>query len=421
MRSSGMSVCGSSSIRQVAVVGAGPYGLAVAAHLQRAGIDTQVIGQPMQYWHEMPRGMLLRSPWRASTIASPGGTLSLASYEAECGPVRRPIPLEDFVAYGQWYQQRAVPDVDTRTVQQIARDGDGFTLRFREGGAFRASRVVIATGLRSFERRLPELARLPGHAVSHSADLRDPAELCGRRVLVVGAGQSAIESAALLREAGAVVHVVVREPRVRWLVRSGWLHKGPLPRLLYAPTDVGPAGLSWLAAAPALVRRMPARRREAFEQRCVRPAAAAWLKPRMRDVRLLTGRRIVYAAATGATVTVRLDDASELVVDHVLQGTGFALDVRAHPALHPQLADAIAERDGYPILGAGFESSVPGLHFVGAMSAMSFGPVMRFVSGTWTTAPGLTRHIAAAARSAAVARAPAPQPRVISDGRTPGS
>jgi lysine/ornithine N-monooxygenase len=395
----------------VAVVGAGPYGLAVAAHLRAHETDIRVFGEPMAAWAEMPRGMLLRSPFHASTISDPDGSLTLTAYEAALGrTLDRPIPVEDFIAYGRWFCDQAVPDLDRRRVTRVDRRSDAFVLTLEDGEELRARRVVVATGLLDAAARMPELAALDGGTVSHTSELRDPASFAGRRVLVVGGGQSATESAALLQEAGATVEVLMRAPAVNWLDRSGRLHRSRLRPLLYPDTDVGPPVLNRIINHPRLFRSFPYDTQCWIAYRSIRPAAAGWLRPRLADVTVTCGRRLETAVPDGDEIVVRLDDGTSRRVDHVMQGTGYRLDVRAHPLLAPGLAARIRARDGYPVLGLGYESSVPGLHFVGALSAVSLGPVMRFVSGTWATGPAVARAIGPAA---AHARRPKPVQEVI--------
>src|SRR4051812_17255752 len=98
----------------VAVIGAGPCGLVVAAHLRDAGVEARVVGQPMAFWRQtMPHGMLLRSEWPGSHIADPRRALTFDRYEAARGTaLSRPLPLADVVDYGLWYQRQAVPDLD---------------------------------------------------------------------------------------------------------------------------------------------------------------------------------------------------------------------------------------------------------------------------------------------------------------------
>jgi len=62
----------------VLVIGAGPYGLSSAAYLRSAGVETRVVGDPMSFWEkQMPKGMFLRSGWKASTIADPRAEVTL--------------------------------------------------------------------------------------------------------------------------------------------------------------------------------------------------------------------------------------------------------------------------------------------------------------------------------------------------------
>lgn len=392
-------------LHDVAVIGVGPYGLASTAHLRARGLDVHAIGRPMDLWERMPVGMLLRSSWEASTISDPDGALTLDAYEAAHGVrVARPIPLEDYLRYARWYQRQAVPDVDTRRVVSLQGTGDGFELGLDDGDALRARRVVIATGPADHARRPAGFAALPAPLVRHSSELCELDEFAGRRTAVVGSGQSAIELAALLHEAGADVEVIARADRIRWLRRSGWLHgrDGVVRRLLYPPTDVGPVGLSHLVAVPDAFRHVPVRLGERIAYRCIRPAASGWLVERTAGVRLTLGRRIASATPAAESLRLALDDGTAREVERLVLATGFDVRADRHPLLGPALRAALCTRGGAPLLAAGFESSVPGLHFVGAFAAASFGPVMRFVSGTPFTGRALARHMATRRRPMAL-------------------
>jgi cation diffusion facilitator CzcD-associated flavoprotein CzcO len=386
----------------VAIIGAGPYGLTAAAHLRARNVETRIFGEPMEFWQRhMPRGMLLRSSPGASNLADPEGRLRLERFRALHRMAHtKPVPLQDFVCYGQWFQQQAVPDVDRRRVGHLAENSRGFRLRLDDGEEFHARRVVVATGISPFAQRPVQFAGLPASLVSHSFDHSDLSRFAGQRIVVVGAGQSALESAALLHEAGAEVEVVARAPatylipdvpRQASLVRAA---RRFLSRLARPPFDImGPRVVSWLIAWPRLFRRSPRALQDFLTARAVRPAGASWLAPRLAAVRITPGRAIAAATPTGSQLRLRLDDGSARLVDHLLLATGYRVDAARYAFLAPSLVRALRTRDGYPELDVGFESSVPGLHFLGTPAAGTFGPLCRFVVGTSYTARALTRYV----------------------------
>jgi FAD-dependent urate hydroxylase len=388
----------STADQDIAIVGAGPYGLSVAAHLRAGGSPVRVFGPVMSFWErQMPKGMLVRSGWSASSMSDPQGRFSLDAYEADQPhPFSRPLPGEELSRYAHWFQERAVPDVDERLVSTVERNGSGFTLTMDDGEHIPASRVVIATGLGGFAHRPEQFSALGEELATHSVDVVEPADYAGQKVAVIGCGQSAVETAALVHEAGAEVELIARDPGIRWLIRGERLRSiDPiLRRLLYAPTDVGPAGVSRLVAMPNLFRRLPRELQDRLAYRSIRPAATGWLLDRTADVTMTFTRQVVQARRDGDGVHLTLDDNSERRVDRVILATGYRIDVAAEPVVGGSLQQGLRLHAGYPILRSGFESSIPGLHFVGAYSAWSFGPIMRFVAGTKFTAYALAKHIA---------------------------
>lgn len=374
------------------IVGAGPYGLSAAAHLRAAGLDTQVFGHVMGFWSDhMPRGMLLRSPWAASNLSNPASSLTLDAFQASEGrQISRPVPLTDFVRYGHWFADRAVGDVDERLVTRIERLASGFSITLEDGSRIETPVAIVATGIAPFARR-QVVPRLPRYLASHSSDHADLGHFSGKRVAVVGSGQSAIESAALLNENGADVDVLARAPELNWLIRSAGLHKH-LP-FLYSPTDVGPAGVSWLIAVPPLFRRIPVPVKRPLASRSIRPAAAAWLQSRVDGIHIRTSVSIMQAQASEGQADLLLSTGERLLVDHVLLATGFQVDIRHYPFLPPELLERVRMRNGIPVLGSGFESSVPGLHFLGAPASDSYGPLLRFVAGAGFASRSLARHL----------------------------
>jgi len=383
------------AVCDVAVIGAGPYGLAATAHLRGAtDLNLRIFGDPMSFWRAMPRGMLLRSAWEASHIAFPSGDLSLEAYlSATNKRFAAPIPLACFVDYGTWVQEQVAPDVDRRRVISMRSEGDGFALSTDDGQTLHAGRVVVAAGIESFARRPAEFDGFSADTVSHTSDWEDLSTFAGRQVVVIGGGQSALESAALLHESGARVEVIARRESLTWL-RGGVIQRrlGRFKPIFYAPTDVGPLGMSRLLAVPEAFSLLPRGMQDRMARRAIRPAGAKWLQQRLVDVPLTTGHSVV-AAQNGDGVHIELDDGTTRRADHVMFGTGYRVDIGRYDFLDPELLAATRQIDGYPVLGRGLESSVPGLHFLGAPAAWSFGPLMRFVSGTWWAGSALRRAV----------------------------
>lgn len=381
---------------EVTILGAGPYGLAAAAALRRDGAEVSVIGHPMSFWERMPAGMLLRSPYVASSIGDPEGPLSLDAYATSVGTrVPRPVPLAQFVEYGRWVQERAAPDLDRRNVACVTPEGEAFRLTFEDGATAVTGRLVVAAGIASFPHIPPVIRNLPSGRVSHASNHRDLTVFAGHRILVIGAGQSALESAALLAESGADVEIAARSPMVRWLGRHPRLRSlGPITSLLYAPAEVGPPLLCRVVEAPNLVRRLPAARRLQLDKRSIRPAGAAWLRGRVVDVIPLSlGREVISVEHGDDGLDVHFHDGGHVAVDHILLGTGYRVDLARYPFMSSELLATVRQANGYPELGRGFESSVPGLHFLGAPAAWRFGPLMRFVAGTHFAATELVQAL----------------------------
>ncbi len=115
----------------VVVMGAGPYGLSTAAHLQGHGLKVAIFGKPLQLWREhMPMGMLLRSYWWATNLSDPEKMHGLEQYFiAEGQHESDPFPIETFIDYGLWFQKHVVPNVDETYVKTIERK-DGLFLLF---------------------------------------------------------------------------------------------------------------------------------------------------------------------------------------------------------------------------------------------------------------------------------------------------
>jgi hypothetical protein len=382
---------------EVAVIGAGPYGLAVAAHLRSAKVSTRVFGRAMSFWREhMPGGMKLRSPWIATHIADPGKRFSLDAFAQQTAQAPQDqLPLERFVQYADWFQRQAVPDLDQRKVARVEQAAGGFRLVLEDQDVVHARRVVVAMGLAGQHFTPPQFVGLAPDLVSHSCEHDRLDKWPGQRVAVIGRGQSACESAMLLREAGSQVDLICRG-EVRWIGVApgdesrdrGWRWR--LRALLQSPSAVGPFPWSWLNELPGIERRLPGRVRSWIGDRSLWAASARWVMPGMDGVHVLAGSNIGAVSRQDNGIAIALDDGAR-AYDHVLLGTGYRIDIAKLAILAPKLLGKVARRGGSPVLGAGFESSVPGLHFAGASAVDSYGPLMRFIAGAGYAARRITR------------------------------
>ncbi|MFF8725633.1 NAD(P)-binding domain-containing protein [Streptomyces sp. NPDC015171] len=397
-------------IRPVAVIGAGPFGLSTAAHLRARGIPVRVFGDPMVSWRaHMPQGMLLKSTPAASSLDCPQPGHTLADYCDAAGTRRLVtdediIPVETFIAYGEWFQRELVPELErVRVVSVDQGPGGGFELKLDSGELFTARAVVVATGLSGLAHLPAALAPAaaggpaPAGPVSHSSQHHDLGRFAGKELIVIGAGQSALETAALAAEAGARVRVVARG---RGRVAFG---APPWKQPRFRPES--PFGRAWslwaLSYYPHSYRHLPEAVRHHLVRRVLGPLGAWWLRERfesavqVRDVSRVEGAEIRDGSPV-LTVRAHPGHTERLIADHVIAATGYRVDIAAMDFLGHGLRTRLAVSRGTPRLGPGYVSSVPGLYFTGLPAASSYGPVMRFVCGTEFASPRLARHLAAA-------------------------
>ncbi|HUB38407.1 MAG TPA: NAD(P)-binding domain-containing protein [Streptosporangiaceae bacterium] len=384
---------------EVLIVGAGPYGLSISTHLRGRGIDHLIVGRPMDTWRaHMPAAMYLKSEPAGSDMSCPQDGYDLDGYgrSERIDGIGRGIPLalDQFLDYSDWYIKQLVPDVSDVTVTEVRSVPGGFQVAFADAEPLTARSVVIATGVLPYRHIAAELSALPSDLVSHTSDHRLFDDFRGRRVAVVGAGSSALETAALAHEAGAEVTLVVRNPNLPvWGTRAVQLNA--LTRLRDNKLCEGWKCPFW--NSPSAFRLLPQNVRADRARTVLGPLGAWWLKDRVEGVvQMLRTTHVRGAEANGSGVRLQLEGPgqSSLDVDHVIAGTGFKVDVSRLSYLPDELQSRIDRFAGYPVLTRAAESTVPGLYFVGAPAAFSLGPSMRFIAGTHNVARQLVRSAA---------------------------
>ncbi|HEX9013179.1 MAG TPA: NAD(P)-binding domain-containing protein [Anaerolineaceae bacterium] len=370
----------------IIILGAGPYGLSAAASLCAVGAEVQVFGRPMETWKEkVPGGMRLRSSKVSSNLASVGDKLSIASYEQETGILLDENPtLAQFLAYTEWFQMKGRVDVQQTRIVSIDRENGGFTCQLEDGRRLSANRVILAPGIARFPFIPEEFRSLPKQLVTHSTEHRTFEEFQGKNVLVLGRGQSALETAAFLNECGARVEIVTRGHRLHFIKPNRSLFN-TLPQartFFYPPTDLAGPPHNWAIADPEIYRGLPkSEQLRLFD--LVGPIGSGYLETMLRGVTVTAQTCIKQAWADGDKLHLVLSDGTSREVDHVFLGTGFQPDIQRCDFLSEDLRSAIDEDGGYPKLTLGYEStSVPRLHVLGALAAASLGPINRFVCGT---------------------------------------
>ena len=385
----------------VAVVGAGPFGLSVAAHLPRRAV--RVFGRPMETWTtRMPPQMTLRSAWNETSLSAPGGGGTIERWADLHGVDRTgPIPLQRFLAYAGWFRERFVNDVDPSEVVAVERTPHGFAVATSSGDEVLARRVVLAVGITPFSYAPPAFRPFEGHTGLRSGLELDRLErLRDRTVVVLGGGQAALESAAVAADAGARVEVIARSP-IRWFAdREPHRPRSPLQqrlyRLAYPAVGYGPPPINRLVLHPDLFASLPAGLRHRLTARQLRPGASPWLRQQVIGrVTLTEGVTVTSVALDGDSLELLLDDGSTRRTSELVLATGYRFDLRRLGFLARPLRDSLAVQDGSLVLDRHFRSSDRDLLFVGYPAEARLGPLSRFVLGTRFTATRAAEYLLA--------------------------
>src|ERR1700733_8857975 len=357
------------------VVGAGPYGVAIAAQAIERGIDTVVVGHPMGFWTDhMPEGMFLRSGTDWHLDASGIDTFEAFIEERGLSAAHiDPVPIAVFLEYAAWFQIQKHVSIRDRLVSRLERNDDAFVASLDDGTQIAADVVVAAPGAAYF-RRFPEWATLLPEGVSaHTCALVRFQELAGARVLVGGGRQSAYEGAALLGELDVERVDIVHRHDIPRFERVSWKFVDP-----YMDATISRRG--WW-------RSLSTTEQEAIAQKFWKVGRLTlewWLAPRLADARIRSwpGTHVVEIAMGGdrGTVSVVLSSGDRLTFDRLVFATGYKSDLPRVPYLN-EIAGRLEVVDGFPVLDEALQSSIAGLYIAGFASTRDFGPFFGFTKG----------------------------------------
>ena len=376
---------------ETAIIGAGPYGLSIAAHFRRSEIPFRIFGRPMDSWlNHMPKGMMLKSDGFASNIYDPDQRFTLKHFCAERGipyaDSGLPVSLETFGAYGLAFRERMLPELEETLLVSLERAPEGFVLKMDNGETVTARRVVLAVGITHFEQIPVSLAHLSPEYLSHSYDHSELSALKGRDVVVVGGGSSAIDLAAELYVAGAHVQLVARRSALKFHSTPTGKPRSLWQQVRHPQSGLGPGLRSrFFSDAPGSFHYLPEKLRLKFVEKTLGPSAGWFVKDKMSRVPCLLGHEVLGADVQDGKVRLRMRAADgsekEVLTEHVIAATGYKPDLNRLAFLSDEIRSKIEVLKGAPVLSKSFESSVPGIYFAGLSAATSFGPVMRFAFG----------------------------------------
>jgi cation diffusion facilitator CzcD-associated flavoprotein CzcO len=358
------------------IIGAGPFGLALAAWVQQQGIDYTMVGTPMEFWRRhMPERMALRSD--ADWHLDPFNVHTIDAFLAETGRTRQqetPFPLKTYLEYADWFRrQRSIRPIEARVVQLEAAVATGrFRATLDTGTEIDATRVVVAIGFWYFRNIPRELtALLPSGRWSHACEAADMTRFAGQRVTIIGGRQSAFEWAALLCEAGAS-HVDI-------------VHRHDSPRFSESEWEWIPPLVARTEQDPSWFRRLSGTEREAMAHRLWaegRLKIEPWLEPRLRGapVSLWPNDEIVGSDGAGdGPIALDLRSGARLSAHHVILATGYKVDIDRVPFLATgSIRDRLEVRNGFPVLDEHLQTSVPGLFMTSMAATQDFGPFFGF-------------------------------------------
>jgi FAD-dependent urate hydroxylase len=355
------------------IIGAGPFGLALAAYAKDLGIDYLIAGKPMEFWkNNMPDGMYLRSA--SDWSLDPTDKASIMNYLTKQGKTPadvEPLSRDFYLEYCQWFQEQNGIQPLPFYVTKLEKTNDHFVAVLENNDVIEAENVVVAIGMGYFKNQPSELtAILPKGRYSHTCDAVQLTAQKGKRVLILGGRQSAFEWAALLNDADAAeIHLVHRHESPKFTA-SDWSWVSPM--------------VDGMVLNPAWFRNLPQEEQTAITKRMWgegRLKVEPWLEERVMKPNTYIHEKAGLVSCTelaDGTLDIKLDNGDTFVVDEIILATGYKVDVNQIPFIKGGLLNDISARNGFPVLDEHFQTSVKGLYFTSMPAGQDFGPFFGF-------------------------------------------
>ncbi|MDF2836030.1 MAG: pyridine nucleotide-disulfide oxidoreductase [Paenibacillus sp.] len=364
------------------IIGAGPYGISLAAHAEAQGLSYDLLGEPMRFWSsKMPQNMFIRTNPRFISLSDPADKWTIDRFGLETGTeLISPFPRPSFVEYAFWFARKTGIAFTPELVSRIDYVDSAYAVMTNSGNRYWGANAVVATGLQHFSYTPETFSSLPASLVSHTFGQTEFTRFRGRKVAVVGSGQSAWETAALLHMAGSEAELLFRGEEVQ-----------------FAGEDNTSSGLKLIESSEQFYGLPLEQKRERWNTPR-KGSVALFLKPYVDGKVKATGNASIEHAEViaGGQVRLTLSGGDKRVVDHVLCATGYRINLDKLPFIGRALLEAIDREEGYPhfpLLSERFESSVPGLYFAGPLASHTHGPAFGFVAGLRQACRSIIPHI----------------------------
>lgn len=359
------------------IVGAGPYGLALAAHAKEKNIRCKVIGYPMDFWkNKMPAQMFIRTKLAFTSLSDPDNYYTLQRYEQEEGlTFAYPLSRKIFTDYAQWFIAKTGITIEHDFVQKVSKEDGTFHVHTERGESYQAQQVAIAVGLTNAAYVPDVFQTLPDSFCSHTAGYTSFEQFKGKKVLVVGGGQSAWEAAALLHQENAETILSYRRPERLAPKKNTNARQQELLGKYY---------------------HMSAEEKQKVTEELDRPTVSDFLLPLVEGkVRQIPSTRInkVTLDADQNQVNVFFDNGETIAVDHIITATGYRFDPQKLTFLAPLLEELQLSDDNNTIVDECFQSSIKGLYFTGPATVYNHGYAFRFIAGVGYTAGEICKSV----------------------------